>query len=60
MLFKFTLKLRWNRTVSLSLRCASSSIRRSGQSHPAALLGMRSDGSANAWAVLRDLAARPS
>ena len=27
---------------------------------PAALLGMRSDGSANAWAVLRDLAARPS
>jgi len=27
---------------------------------PAALLGMRADGSANAWAVLRDLAARPS
>ena len=27
---------------------------------PAALLGMRSDGSANAWAVLRDLAVRPS
>ena len=27
---------------------------------PAALLGMRADGSANAWAVLRDLAVRPS
>jgi adenosylhomocysteine nucleosidase len=27
---------------------------------PAALLGMRPDGSANAWAVLRDLVARPS
>ena len=27
---------------------------------PAALLGMRPDGSANAWAVLRDLAVRPS
>jgi adenosylhomocysteine nucleosidase len=27
---------------------------------PAALLGMRQDGTANAWAVLRDLIARPS